>query len=61
MKSFVWFLQLLFFIGMVGCAITIPLCALKFFGVIFESDEEADAADDRTVDGRADGEAGFMR
>ena len=47
MKSFVWFLQMLFLLGAVGCAITIPLCALKFFGVLFESNEESEAAEAR--------------
>ena len=31
--------MILFAIGVIGCAITIPLAAIKFFAVLFEKDE----------------------
>lgn len=34
-----WPLMILFAIGVIGCAITIPLAAIKFFAVLFEKDE----------------------
>jgi len=30
----------LFAAGVIGCAITIPVCAVKFFAILFEDDEE---------------------
>lgn len=45
MKTFVEIIQALFLLGVAGCAITIPLCAWKFFSVLFESDEESEAAE----------------
>jgi hypothetical protein len=30
----------LFALGVIGCAITIPICAIKFFAILFEPGEE---------------------
>ena len=32
-------LQAMFYIGVAGCALTIPIVAFKFFSVLFEKDE----------------------
>ena len=40
MEILVHILQALFFAGFVGCAITIPICAWKYFAVLFEPDSE---------------------
>jgi hypothetical protein len=37
-KSFFKFLTLVFTIGWVGCSITIPMAAFRFFSVLFEKD-----------------------
>lgn len=37
--AFFGFLMLLFGIGVLGCAITIPMAAFKFFSVLFEKDQ----------------------
>jgi len=34
------FLVVLFAIGWIGCALTIPMAAFRFFSVLFEEDEE---------------------
>jgi hypothetical protein len=34
-----WMLATIFAIGAVGCAITIPIAAYRFFSVLFEKDE----------------------
>ena len=47
MKTFVTILQGLFLLGVAGCAITIPLCAWKFFSVVFESNQDAEAAEEQ--------------
>ena len=33
-------LQGVFVAGMIGCAITIPICAWKYFAVLFEADTD---------------------
>jgi hypothetical protein len=33
-------LMVLFALGVLGCAITIPICAVKFFAVLLERGEE---------------------
>jgi hypothetical protein len=33
-------LQGMFLVGVVGCGLTIPIVAFKFFSVLFEKDEE---------------------
>jgi hypothetical protein len=30
----------LFALGVIGCAVTIPICAAKFFAILFEEDAE---------------------
>lgn len=32
--------MVLFAVGVIGCAITIPICAVKFFAILFENTEE---------------------
>jgi hypothetical protein len=33
-------LMILFAAGVIGCAVTIPICAIKFFAVLLERSEE---------------------
>ncbi len=33
-------LQFMFYMGVAGCALTIPIVAYKFFSVLFEKDED---------------------
>jgi hypothetical protein len=44
-KTFVWIVQALFVMGVAGCGIAIPMCAWKFFSVVFESNDESEAAE----------------
>jgi hypothetical protein len=44
-KLLVHVLQVLFAIGWIGCAVTIPLCAWKYSSVIFEKDTDEDIAE----------------
>ncbi len=37
-QVFFYFLMVLFGLGVLGCALTIPLAAFKFFSVLFEKD-----------------------
>lgn len=37
-------LMVLFAVGVIGCAVTIPVCAIKFFAVLVERSEEAPQA-----------------
>ena len=45
-KLFFKFLTLVFTLGWIGCLLTIPLAAFKFFAVLFEGDasEEGQAS-----------------
>jgi len=42
-KLFFKFLTLVFTIGWIGCLLTIPLAAFKFFAVLFEGDASEEA------------------
>ena len=47
MEVFVKILQVIFIAGCCGCAITIPICAWKYFSVLFEKDTEEEMRDGR--------------
>ncbi len=39
----------LFALGVIGCAITIPICAVKFFAILFEHSEQPEVPGYRLV------------
>lgn len=49
MEVFVKILQVIFIAGCCGCAITIPICAWKYFSVLFEKDTEEELRDSRSA------------
>ncbi|HEU5452590.1 MAG TPA: hypothetical protein VFU76_11420 [Terriglobales bacterium] len=45
LKALVKVLEVVFFLGWAGCAITIPVAAWKYCSVILERDDEPDEAE----------------
>lgn len=52
MEVFVKILQVIFIAGCCGCAITIPICAWKYFSVLFEKDTEEESHEENSTSER---------